>query len=312
MIYNTRIIVCLGVISSILLLWFLFPQNRQKQKQKEKTIFVCTTSIIADAVKSIAHDTIDLYCLMGPGVDPHLYRPTQKDMQLLSMADVILYNGLCLEGKMSDLFSYMQQIKPTYAVADSLDKHKLLSAENHATYDPHIWHDVQCWIEVVEYISTILQKHAPQHEKFYKAQRDSYKSLLQELHTYVHNEIQKIPKEQRILVTAHDAFRYFGVSYGMHVVGLQGTSTDSEISTRTMQDLADFIVQHKLKAIFVESSVPHRSIQAVQQAVRARNWNVVIGMDLYSDALADDKNKDEMTYCGMIRHNVHAIVSALR
>lgn len=287
------------------------PKSKnQKSQEEKKMVIVCTTSMIADVLRNIAGDTITLHCLMGPGVDPHLYRPTQGDMHLLAQASIIFYNGLHLEGKMTDLLERMQHQKPTYAVSKALPQEYLLMACGQNIFDPHIWHDVALWIYVVDYLQDILQKYNPQYATLYKNNAEKYREELQKLHKYAKMEIEKIPEKQRILVTAHDAFRYFGKSYAIRVEGLQGTSTDSEISTRDMQKMADFITNHTIKAIFVESSVPHRSIEALQQAVLARGWKVVIGPDLYSDALAD--NDDEATYCGMIKHNVDAIVSALQ
>lgn len=299
------------VIVFFLFLWISIQFNKKHAEPKiNKLTLVCTTGMIADIVQNIAEDTVKLHCLMGPGVDPHLYRPTQGDMHILSQADIILYNGLHLEGKMTDLLAHMQCKKSTYAVAEAIDKQYLLSTYSDTVYDPHIWHDVQLWIQVATYIRDILLQHNPVHAKLYQNNAKKYLATLQKLHTYVTLEIQKISEKQRILVTAHDAFRYFGKSYGIRVVGLQGTSTDSEVSIRDIQELADFIVEYGIKAIFIESSVSHRSIQAVQQAVYSRGWKIKIGPALHSDALASNKN--EATYCNMIQHNVDAIVSALQ
>lgn len=303
--------VCIIFISICCILFLFFISNNNKREYEQKKLkIVCTTSMIADSITHVAGDKVELYCLMGPGVDPHLYRPTQGDMHLLAEAMIIFYNGLHLEGKMADLLERMGTLKPTYAVSTAIPKQHLLTAYSQNIFDPHIWHDVTLWMDVIRYIQNILQNYDPDNYITYKNNAEKYLEKLQNLHNYVKIEIQKIPEKQRILITAHDAFRYFGKSYGIRVEGLQGTSTDSEINTRDIQKLADFIVQHALKAIFVESSVPHRSIQALQQAVHARGWNVVIGPNLYSDALAD--NDSESTYYGMIHYNVNAIVTALR
>lgn len=310
--YISRTFVSLTIACVLVGVWLLISHSQKQTKSNPKKLtLVCTTGMIADVVENIAENNVKIHCLMGPGVDPHLYRPTQGDMHILSQADIILYNGLHLEGKMTDLLARMHQRIATYAVANAIKKEQLLATYGETVFDPHIWHDVQLWMDIAYYIRDILQKHDPKHTETYKNNAEKYLATLQKLHSYATLEIQKIPEKQRILVTAHDAFRYFGKSYGMRVVGLQGTSTDSEISTRDMQELANYIVEHGIKAIFVESSVPHRSIQAVQQAVCARGWNVTIGPDLYSDALADNGN-DDATYYGMIQHNVDAIVSVLR
>jgi len=304
--------IAIAFFGTILLisLWLPMPTKKQIPQQQQKLLVMCTTSMIADAVASIAQDRINLRCLMGPGVDPHLYRPTQRDMHLFAQADIIFYNGLHLEGKMTDLLGRMQRQKPTYAVGEALPAKELLTAYGETIFDPHVWHDVKLWMQVVTYICSILQQHDPEYHRDYEEKTKKYLEKLQKLDEYVKIELQKISEKQRILVTAHDAFRYFGKSYGIRVEGLQGTSTDSEISTRDMQERAHFIIKHKIKAIFVESSVPHKSIQALQQAVLARGWKVIIGPDLYSDALADAI--DKATYYDMIKHNVDAIVSALR
>jgi manganese/zinc/iron transport system substrate-binding protein len=278
--------------------------------EKKKLNVVCTISMITDVVKALGQDHIIVTGLMGPGIDPHLYKAREGDVHKLADADLIFFNGLHLEGKMGDVLHAMNKKIVTKAVAEVIPATLLIEGDFRGTFDPHVWHDVSLWLLIVQEIQDVLIKHDPEHAADYLINAKNYKRHLQDLDNYIKEQIQRLKPEQRILVTAHDAFHYFGKAYGFTVVGLQGISTDAEISTNDIQKLADYIVEKKVQAIFLESSIPERNIQAVQKAVQARNWDVVIGPELFSDALGDEQSHAE-TYLKMVKHNVDAIVKTL-
>ncbi len=227
-------------------------------------------------------------------------------------ADVILYNGLFLEAQMADVLRQIGERKPAIPVAERIDPARLLPWANYADeYDPHVWFDVTLWMKAVEAVRDALADADPDHAATYKANADAYLKELAELDAYVKQQAATVPPEQRVLVTAHDAFHYFGRAYGFDVKGLQGISTASEAGTADVRELADFIAEHKIPAIFVETSVPVRNVEALQAAVRDRGGEVVIGGQLYSDALGSPDG-DAGTYVGMVRHNIDTIVKALR
>ena len=300
----TSIVVVFGGL--IIFMFF----RKQPTKKKEKLQIVCTTNIIAETLHHLVGDMAHIYSLMGPGVDPHLYRAKESDVERLMCADIIFYNGLYLEGKMAEVLKKMSGYTNTVAVGDAIAKNKLRPSEFEGIYDPHIWHDVGLWMYVVEYMRDSLIAFDSIHQDEYKQYAEQFLNKLKELDGYIKKYVQRISKEQRILITAHDAFAYFGRAYGFDVVGLQGISTNADISTRDIQQLAELIVKKQISAIFVESSIPHRTIEAVQKAVEARRWSVEIGTELLSDALGNPGSASG-TYIGMIKHNVDAIVSAL-
>lgn len=269
-----------------------------------KSLIVCTTSMIGDAVAAIGGDLFEYHVLMGPGIDPHLYKAREGDVLRFSRASLIVFNGIHLEGKMATLLDRMNRYQPTYALSDALDNEQLIP------HDPHIWHDVKLWIQSCEGICTTLCSICPEHTQQILNNWNSYKRTLRELDEWIRTEIDTIPAPSRILITAHDAFSYFGRSYGIQVRGLAGISTDSDISIADVQELAYYMHEKKIKALFVESSIPKRSIKAVQDACSALGWNVIIGEELYSDALGDDRS-DADTYVKMIKNNVDAIVRSL-
>ena len=274
---------------------------------------VTTTTMITDLVKHIGGDKIQVQGLMGSGVDPHLYKASEGDVSKLFNADVVFYNGLHLEGKLEEVFEKMhhQQIK-TIAIGEVLDKSTLLSSANFASsFDPHIWFDINNWKQCVDYVTEQLIVIDPENKTIYETNKAAYIAALTELQTEVKTVISGLPKEKRTLVTAHDAFNYFGKAYDFEVVGLQGLSTATEAGVQDVQKIAKYIIAHKVKAIFVESSVPKRTIEALQAAVKSKGHEVVIGGTLYSDALGNI-GTEEGTYTGMFRYNVHTIVDALK
>jgi manganese/zinc/iron transport system substrate-binding protein len=249
--------------------------------------------------------------LMGPGVDPHLYKASEGDVGSLTEADVIFFNGLHLEAKMGEVLEQMGGRTKTLAVTDGIDESLLLSPpEFEGAHDPHVWFDVALWMKAVEAIRDTFIEVDPGSADLYRANADEYLAELEELRAYVQEQTARVPEQQRVLITAHDAFNYFGQAYGFEVRGLQGISTATEAGTGDVQALATFIADNQIPAIFVESSVPVRNIEAVQAAVQAKGFEVNIGGELFSDAMGD-WGTEEGNYIGMVRHNVDTIVSAL-
>ncbi len=273
---------------------------------------VATTSMIADAAANVGGERAEVTGLMGPGVDPHLYNATEGDVTRLLGADLILYNGLHLEAQMANVLERMDGSGvTTAAVAGSIDPSLLLAPPEFAgAYDPHVWFDVSLWMQVVEAIRDSYVAVDPEHAAVYEANAAAYLEELAALHDYVNEQAALLPQERRVLVTAHDAFNYFGRAYGFEVRGLQGISTEAEASTADVQQLAAFIAERRIPAIFVETSVPQRNVEAVQAAVRAQAYDVAIGGQLFSDAMGS-AGTPEGTYIGMVRHNIDIIVSAL-
>ena len=280
---------------------------------KRQVKVTTTVGMITDIVKNVGGERVTVTGLMGPGVDPHLYKPSAGDVQKLEGADIIFYGGLELEGRMTDtLVKFTRQGKRTAPVTDGIPPDQLREPPEFAgKYDPHVWFDVTLWQFAVKTVSEELAKLDPGSKALYDRNAAAYLQQLDELHRYTTTQIASIPASGRVLITAHDAFGYFGQQYGMEVRGLQGTSTATEASASDVQALATFIADRKIKAIFVESSVPKATIEAVQAAVRSRGWDVAIGGELFADALGDD-GTPEGTYIGMVRHNVDTIVKALR
>ena len=247
---------------------------------------VATTGMIYDLVKNIGGVHVQAQALMGAGVDPHLYKATPGDIKKLSGADIIFYNGLHFEGKMADVLEKMGERKPSVPVAAGIAQAELLNSDSTTSYpDPHIWFDVQKWIKAGEEVREALKKFDAPHAADYDKNAEAYLKQLQELDAYAKTQIATIPKARRVLVTAHDAFRYFGKAYDMEVQGLQGISTASDVSVRDVQRIVDLLVKRKIKAVFVETSVSKRSIDAVVQGCKAKGHDVKIGGSLFSDAM---------------------------
>ena len=272
---------------------------------------VATIGMITDVVQNVGGEHVRVDGLMGPGTDPHLYVATASDVDKLQTADVIFYNGLFLEAQMEDILEQLGERKRVVPVAGSIDPARLLASPSYADeFDPHVWFDVTLWQEAVVEVRETLSEVDPENAADYAANAEAYLAELAQLHEYVQEQTARVPENQRVLITAHDAFSYFGRAYGFDVRGLQGISTASEASTADVQELADFIAENQIRAIFVESSVPVRNVEAVQAAVQDRGFDVVIGGELFSDAMGDFETP-EGTYLGMVRHNVDTIVSAL-
>jgi manganese/zinc/iron transport system substrate-binding protein len=272
---------------------------------------VATVSMITDLVKVIGGERVQVAGLMGPGIDPHLYKARESDLIRLAEADVVFYNGLHLEAKMGDVLERMEGRIKTVAVTDRIDRTRLLAPPAfQGNYDPHIWFDVTFWMSAVEVVRDALADMDPGSAQLYRSNAERYLTQLAELNEYVKAEAAKVPPAQRVIITSHDAFNYLGRAYGFEVRGVQGISTATEAGVADMQDLARFIAERKIPAIFVESSVSSRNIEAVQAAVRAKGGDVRIGGSLFSDALGNP-GTPEGTYIGMVRHNIDTIVAAL-
>jgi manganese/zinc/iron transport system substrate-binding protein len=283
-----------------------------EESEKPRFTIVATTSLIGDAVRNIVQDHAAVITLMGPGVDPHAYNATQQDVKNLLNADIVFYNGLHLEGKMVDILHKLSKKKPVYAVGEAIaPAQQLVDPDFSVGVDPHIWFDVCLWKQVVQYISDRLRVADPQAAAYYTANTACYLQQLDTLHETTLESIQQIPSARRVLITAHDAFGYFGRAYGMEVRGLQGISTVSECGLRDVTDLVKFIGQRNIKAIFLETSVPEKPLQAVVEGCKKRGYQVIIGGHLYSDALGQT-GTPEGSYLGMVRSNVQAIVNALK
>jgi manganese/zinc/iron transport system substrate-binding protein len=298
----------------LLTLLSIFSVSCKEAKPKDsKFQIVTTTSMITDLVQNIGGDKVTVQGLMGAGVDPHLYKASEGDVSKFSNADMIIYNGLHLEGKLVDVFENMQRQKiNTIAISDALDKNDLISSTYFASnYDPHIWFNVTNWELITVYVAEQLSIAMPEHATVFKTNAANYLQKLKTLKEELNAEIATLPENQRRLVTAHDAFSYFGKEFKFDVVGLQGLSTATEAGVQDVQKTAAYIIDHKIKAMFIESSVPRRTVEALQAAVNSKNHDVVIGGTLFSDALGNP-GTSEGTYIGMFKYNVHTIVTSLK
>ncbi|WP_323787336.1 metal ABC transporter solute-binding protein, Zn/Mn family [Psychroserpens sp.] len=296
-----------------LLLIIPFLSCKNDTPSNGKLNVVTTTSMITDLVKNIGGNHINLKGLMGSGVDPHLYKASEGDVTKLVNADIIFYNGLHLEGKLVEVFEKMgSQTKTPIALGEELDKNTLIGSDYFASnYDPHVWFNIDYFMQFAEKVTQVLIEKDPENEDHYTSNHTSYINKLVALQTKLEGIIETLPKEKRVLVTAHDAFNYFGKAYGFEVVGLQGLSTATEAGVQDVQKLSTFIIEKNIKAIFVESSVPKRTIEALKAAVKSKGHDVSIGGTLYSDALGN-AGTIEGTYIGMFEYNVNTIVNALK
>ena len=272
---------------------------------------VTTVGMIKDVAENVGGDHVRVTGLMGPGVDPHLYKASEGDVRRLYRADVIFYGGLHLEARMAEVLAEMGRRTLSVAVSEAIPSDSLRAPpEFKGAYDPHVWFDVRLWMFTVPRIAETLARADPANAAEYRANAARYLRELEALDRYVRGQAARVPEEKRVLVTAHDAFNYFGRAYGFQVRGLQGISTASEAGTADVQELAEFIAGRRIPAVFVESSIPRRNVEAVQEAVAARGWRVRIGGQLFSDAMGS-AGTPEGTYVGMVKHNIDTIVGAL-
>ena len=296
-------------ISILLVSIILMSCNTTKNN---KPIVISTTGMIHNIVEEIGNNHVNAIGLMGPGIDPHLYKASAGDVKKLNEADLILYNGLHLEAKMIDIFKKINKKKPAIAVTTSIPRKDLLAPEDYdGFYDPHVWFDVSLWKYSVTSVTNALIELKPQLEKEFLSNQSNYLKKLDELDIWVKEQINLIPQNKRLLVTAHDAFGYFGKQYGIKVVGLQGISTAAEANTKDIQNVVNIIIENDIPTIFIESSVPVRQINAVKAAVKAKGNSIEIGEPLFTDAMGS-ADTPEGTYIGMIKHNVISIVNGLK
>lgn len=298
------------LILTITLVTFLVSCDMaQSNSNDEKLNIITTTTMLYDLVNVIGGDLVQNEGLCAAGVDPHLYKATAGDIAKINNADVVIYNGFNLEGKMGDVFSSIDNI---ICVETGLIGHSSLILDDNVAdeFDPHIWFDVALWKDVAIYITTQLALLDSDNSVTYQQNLAEYIVELDELELYIQEKIALLPVEQRVLITAHDAFNYFGNAYGFNVIGLQGINTQTEASTLDISELASFIVENKIKAIFVESSVPIKNIIALQEAVQAQGFTVEIGGELYSDSLGDITSMHS-TYITTVKANIDTIVGGL-
>jgi len=302
-----------GFLAMLMVLIMAACGNSDAQSNESDVIQVTTTiAQIEDIVKNVGKDYVQTESLMGPGIDPHLYKASQGDIKKLQDADIIFYNGLHLEGKMGEVLEKMSEDRPTVAVTKDIPEKKLIAdPENPNTHDPHVWFDIELWKYAVDTVENELSALDPEHKEEYKQNAEEYKNQLDQLYEESMKKIEEIDVNSRVLVTAHDAFAYFGRSFGFEVEGLQGLSTDSEYGLKDVQNLIDLLVERNIKAVFIESSISEKSINAVVEGSKERGHDVQIGGELFSDAMGEE-GTEEGTYIGMFKHNIETIVSALK
>ncbi len=272
---------------------------------------VCTVGMIADLARGVAGDRATVSSLMGPGIDPHLYKPTRSDISRLTKADLVLANGLHLEGRMDDTLDRAAAAgRSVVRVGELIPKSNLIENTAENATDPHLWMDTRLWASTIPSIATSLTKTDPEGAEIYAANAERLQKELLALDQWSSDRIATVPANARVLVTAHDAFEYFGRRFGFEVIGIQGISTESEAGIRDIARIVDVLVSRGIPAVFVESTVPPRHIEALVAGARARGHAVRIGGELFSDAMGDEGTY-EGTYPGMIDHNVTTIVRAL-
>ncbi|MGW8821706.1 metal ABC transporter solute-binding protein, Zn/Mn family [Paenibacillus lautus] len=285
-------------------------QSGAATEQADKKIRVVTTiGQIAEPISVIGGDRVEVLSLMGPGVDPHLYNATQGDIKKLDSGDVIFYSGLHLEGNMTEIFEQIGKNKPVLAIADAIPKDRLLQDDTQAT-DPHVWFDIDLWKTSLDSAVEELKSLSPADADYFEENKQKYFAQLDELKAEAKDKLGQIPEEQRVMVTAHDAFGYFGRMHGLEVVGLQGLSTEDEIGLSDINGTIDLLLEHKVPAVFVESSVNPASINAVIEGAAKKGLDIKLGGELFSDAMGET-GTTEGTYIGMYRHNVETIYHAL-
>lgn len=283
----------------------------KKSETSDKISVVATIGMITDAASELGGSRVKVQGLMGAGVDPHFYKASAGDIQRLQNADLILYNGLHLEARMAEVLEQLSKRRAVVAVAEALPESQRISdPEFGGSYDPHIWFDVSKWSVAVDAVAKALIEVDPEGEEIFLENLKAYQLKLTALDESVRQTLSAVKTQQRILITAHDAFGYFGKAYDFEVRGLQGISTVSETGARDVQKLANFIAGNRIGALFVESSVPRKNIEALQAAVQSRGFDVQIGGELFSDAMGEE-GSFEGSYIGMITHNANIIAAAL-
>lgn len=284
------------------------PGPAASSKLGGKLNVIATTAMVGDVVRGVGGEHVDVTVMLGPGVDPHLYKTSRDDVAMIMGADVVFYSGLLLEGKMTYTLEKVAQSKPVHALTRDLPTDQLLGDQHHP--DPHVWFDVELWSQTAKVVAEVLAEQLPGHAHEFQSNADSYQSRMKPLADYARTSLATIPESQRVLITSHDAFGYLGRAYGIEVMGVQGISTDSEAGLRRVNELVDLLVDRKLPSVFIESSVSQKSIEALIEGAASRGHQVTIGGELYSDA-AGPGGTYEGTYEGMIDHNVTLMTRAL-
>jgi len=270
-----------------------------------------TIGMVADLVRNVGGEHVDVVQIMGSTVDPHLYKATRDDVQTIMSRNIVFYSGLMLEGKMTDTLVRVGRNKPVYAVTEMIDASQLLEPDDfRGHYDPHVWMDASAWSKCLDVVSRALSEADAAHADSYRSRAEVYRQQLVELHEYGKRSIATIPESSRVLITSHDAFNYFGRAYGLDVQGVQGLSTESEAGLQRVNELVDLIVSRNVQAVFVESSVPEKSINSLLEGARAKGHSVRIGGTLFSDAMGE-AGTYEGTYVGMLDHNITLVTRAL-
>lgn len=301
-VYTSLIIACL----------FLACGQKEQAAETSKPRIVVTTTLLADAIRNLVKDSAEVSSIMGPGVDPHLYKASLGDLRKFVEADLILYQGLHLEGRMAEVLEKLGRTKPVYGLVNRLPVTLVYQPVEGSSFpDPHVWFDVKLWMEVVKEAEKVLKERFPEWGPFIQGNSAVYLAQLADLHRNIQQQIQRIPEEKRVLITAHDAFSYFGRAYGMEVKGLQGISTQSEFGLKDVSNLVNLIVDRGIKAVFVETSVSDKALRAVIEGVAGKQKTVSIGGLLYTDALGEP-GTPAGTYIGMVTANVNTIVNALK
>lgn len=306
----------LSVLMGLMIILLVACSNGEEDTTDEdsgKMKVLTSTTFITDLVSEIGGNNIEVEGLMGAGVDPHGYSPATSDILKLAEADTIVYNGLHLEANLVDVFEQIEENDtPTIILADAISSNQYLESEDGALEsDPHIWFSVPIWQNATQHVADALSTYDPENAETYETNAERYINELEELDAYIRSRVEEIPADERYLVTAHDAFNYFGAEYGFDVVGIQGLNTSTEAGTGDFSELADFIVEKDISAVFVESSVSSRNIDALIEAVEARDHEISLGGELYSDSLGTSEEGTD-TYISMYKHNVDTIVNALK
>lgn len=298
------------IVTTAIFLGITSCADGDKSQSDARPYIVATTGMVADLVYNIAGDSLRVEAIMQPGVDPHLYKASQGDLEKIIKADYLFFNGLHLEGKMAEILEKQHQVKPVVAVADSIPKSKIIQLTG-STYDPHIWFDVSLWRDASTVVLRNLVRLDPENAAYYEQNAARYQAELDSLDQWVKRELESVEPSKRVLITAHDAFAYFGRAYNIEVRGLQGISTLSEIGLRDVTNLVNFIVEKDIPAVFVETSVSDKSLKAVLEGVNGKGKKLSIDGSLFSDAMGP-AGTPQGTYTGMVKYNVKTIANALK
>jgi manganese/zinc/iron transport system substrate-binding protein len=304
--YRLGVCLLLGVALALLI-----PATAKAAPKAYPYQITTTVGMVTDIVRQVAGEQATVTGIMGAGVDPHLYKPTRDDVAAMMRADVIFYAGLMLEGKMADTLIKIARTKPVQAVTESIEEKYLLEPEEmRGHYDPHVWMDPMAWVKAVEAVSRTLAEYDPANAELYRRNAADYAKRCEELAAYGRQVLATVPESSRVLISSHDAFNYFGRAFGLEVMGVQGLSTESEAGLQRINELVDYIVEQEVRAVFVESSVSPRNIEALAQGVQSRGKDLRVGGELYSDAMGAEGTY-EGTYLGMLDHNITTVARAL-